>query len=202
MDSDKRARILTAAAQVFAHRGFKKAPIDEIARRAGVAKGTIYLAVQSKEELYEQAVGLEVEAWLYDNRLPERDDVPLAPLLNALLADEVASLHDRPLVARLLSGEVTRSLPDREDTVEALRRRARANLLQLLRRGARAGRLRRDLDLEEVAVLLQDLEAATLLFHSQGGDDLLEDAHFHRWDTAVSALLDGLDASREAPPGF
>lgn len=200
MNSDKRAQILIAAAQVFARQGYKKASIDEIAEEAGVAKGTIYLAVRSKTELYEQAVGLEVEAWLHANRLSERADVPLATLLEAQLTDEVASVVDFPLVTWLLTGEFRRVLPERGESLEALRRRARANLLELLRRGARSGRLRRDLDLEEVAVLLQDLEAATLLFHNHG--DALEDAHFHRWDTTVSALVEGLDASREAAPDY
>ncbi|PKN57599.1 MAG: hypothetical protein CVU56_10205 [Deltaproteobacteria bacterium HGW-Deltaproteobacteria-14] len=200
MEPDKRANILYAAGQVFARRGFKKAPIDEIARVAGVAKGTIYLAVSSKEELYERAVALALEVWLAANHLPASAETDLGPLLGALLTDEVASAADHPLVAALLTGQVAAALPGWEDPIEALRRRARANVLELLRRGARSGRLRRDLDLEEVAVLLQDLEAATLLFHSRG--EALEDAHFHRWDTAVSALVEGLDAARDAESAF
>ena len=200
MEPDKRAHIIAAAGRVFARRGFKKAPIDEIARVAGVAKGTIYLAVSSKEELYERSVALELEIWLEANRLPPSEDIDPAPLLGALLTDEVASAADYPLVAALLIGQVGATLPGWEEAIDALRRRARANVMELLRRGARSGRLRRDLDLEEVAVLLQDLEAATLLFHSHG--EALEDAHFHRWDTAVSALVEGLDAAREVELGI
>lgn len=199
MKPDKRDSILEAAAQVFARRGFRKASVDEIARAAGVAKGTVYLAVRSKEELYERAVAREVDAWLGANRLPESADVDPAALLGALLTDEVASAADHPLVATLLTGQVNLALPGREEPLAELRRRARANVLTVLRRGARTGRLRRDLDLEEVAVLLQDLEAATLLFHNHGGEGR-EDAHFHRWDTAVSALVDGLGAAGQAEP--
>jgi len=133
MEPDKRANILYAAGQVFARRGFKKAPIDEIARVAGVAKGTIYLAVSSKEELYERAVALALEVWLAANHLPASAETDLGPLLGALLTDEVASAADHPLVAALLTGQVAAALPGWEDPIEALRRRARANVLELLR---------------------------------------------------------------------
>jgi TetR/AcrR family fatty acid metabolism transcriptional regulator len=48
---DKRARILEAAVQVFAGRGFFNATVAEIARAAGVADGTIYLYFKSKDDL-------------------------------------------------------------------------------------------------------------------------------------------------------
>src|SRR5947209_17606495 len=49
--TDKRARILEAAIQVFASRGFHTATVAEIARAAGVADGTIYLYFKSKDDL-------------------------------------------------------------------------------------------------------------------------------------------------------
>lgn len=48
----KLARILDAAYQVFAAKGFHEARIEEIAEQAGVAKGTVYLYFPSKQELY------------------------------------------------------------------------------------------------------------------------------------------------------
>lgn len=47
----KRARILQAAAEVFAERGYHATRITEIARKAGVADGTIYLYFPSKDAL-------------------------------------------------------------------------------------------------------------------------------------------------------
>jgi len=48
---DKRERILSAAEQVFADRGFYHARVSEIAREAGVADGTIYLYFKSKDDV-------------------------------------------------------------------------------------------------------------------------------------------------------
>jgi TetR/AcrR family fatty acid metabolism transcriptional regulator len=48
---DKRQRILQAATRVFARKGYFGARVSEIARRAGVADGTIYLYFKSKQDL-------------------------------------------------------------------------------------------------------------------------------------------------------
>lgn len=49
--SDKRERIIEAAISVFAEKGFHVARISDIARKAGVADGTIYLYFRHKEDL-------------------------------------------------------------------------------------------------------------------------------------------------------
>ena len=51
----RRSEILDAARRVFAHRGFANATVDEIAREAGIAKGTIYLYYKSKGDVYAAA---------------------------------------------------------------------------------------------------------------------------------------------------
>lgn len=47
----KRDAILEAATQVFAERGFFGAQVADVARRAGVAAGTVYLYFKSKDDL-------------------------------------------------------------------------------------------------------------------------------------------------------
>src|SRR2546423_12012928 len=48
--------ILDAALKLFAEKGFAAARMDDVARRAGVTKGTIYLYFPSKEELFKSLV--------------------------------------------------------------------------------------------------------------------------------------------------
>src|SRR5690348_13556083 len=48
--------ILEAALKVFAEKGFAAARMDDIARRAGVTKGTIYLYFENKEAVFKQLV--------------------------------------------------------------------------------------------------------------------------------------------------
>ncbi|MCP4750704.1 MAG: TetR/AcrR family transcriptional regulator [Proteobacteria bacterium] len=49
--ADKRRRILQAAVQIFAHHGYAKATVAEIARTAQVAEGTVYEYFKNKEDL-------------------------------------------------------------------------------------------------------------------------------------------------------
>jgi AcrR family transcriptional regulator len=48
--------ILQAAYRIFAERGFEQATMDEIAKTAGVAKGTLYLYYPSKHDIYSAAL--------------------------------------------------------------------------------------------------------------------------------------------------
>jgi len=64
--ADRPAEILGAAMAVFAERGFAAARLDEIASRAGVSKGALYLYFETKEELFravvEQAIAPNIQA--------------------------------------------------------------------------------------------------------------------------------------------
>ncbi len=59
------AEILDAALDVFAEKGFAGARLDEIARRAGVSKGALYLYYATKEDLFaaviHQAIGVDLD---------------------------------------------------------------------------------------------------------------------------------------------
>ena len=48
----RRAELIDAASAVFARKGFAGASVDEIAKMAGVAKGTVYLYYPSKHDIY------------------------------------------------------------------------------------------------------------------------------------------------------
>src|SRR5881394_2807946 len=48
--------IISAALDVFTDRGFAATKLEDIARRAGVTKGTIYLYFDSKEALFKALV--------------------------------------------------------------------------------------------------------------------------------------------------
>lgn len=52
--------ILDAAQQVFGEVGFARAKIDDVARLAGVSKGTVYLYFDSKESLFREMVRAKV----------------------------------------------------------------------------------------------------------------------------------------------
>lgn len=56
MRKDKRLRIIQAAASIFSRDGLEKARVEDIAKLAGIGKGTIYLYFPSKEAILEEGI--------------------------------------------------------------------------------------------------------------------------------------------------
>ncbi|MCL4817652.1 MAG: TetR family transcriptional regulator [Vicinamibacteria bacterium] len=83
---DKRERILQAAIKVFARKGYFAARVSEIARKADVADGTIYLYFESKEDLLVS---------LFDTVMKEHIEQARAELLSA------PTVHDKLRVIAL-----------------------------------------------------------------------------------------------------
>lgn len=84
---ERQEEILKAALEVFSEHGFAAARLDDVAQRAGVAKGTLYLYFPDKETLFERmlqnvaAPGLEMLA-----KLAEAENVSVNAAIEALLA--------------------------------------------------------------------------------------------------------------------
>jgi len=92
--ADRPAEILGAALAVFAEHGFAAARLDEIAARAGVSKGALYLYFETKEELFravvEQAIApniLAIRAMIAAHPGPFSDLLQLFAGRMALLVD-------------------------------------------------------------------------------------------------------------------
>jgi AcrR family transcriptional regulator len=58
---DTKERVLSAALNVFAERGYQAATVEEIADRAGMTKGAVYYWFRDKEDL---AADLQAELWM------------------------------------------------------------------------------------------------------------------------------------------
>jgi AcrR family transcriptional regulator len=102
------AELLEAALEVFAEKGFAAARMEDIAARAGAAKGTIYLYFPSKQAVFEALVHSAIVPNLERaEAITASHDGPVAPLLRRLLALFATVLADRRLVQfpRLIVGE-------------------------------------------------------------------------------------------------
>src|SRR5215469_16671287 len=64
----KHAAILDAARTVFSRDGYAASSVDDVAAEAGIAKGTVYLYFQSKEDLYFAALLRDVTAYSSEGR--------------------------------------------------------------------------------------------------------------------------------------
>ncbi len=177
MDQDKRERIIEVAQKTFARFGFKKTSIDDVAKGAGVAKGTVYLAVKSKGELYYEVLLRELRDWqaeivrTIDPSMPADQQLIFAARLG------LESLQKRPLLQELFDLGAVNLVPDLRDRLESLREGGVQLTASILRKGMDDGLFRRDFDVEAVATVLLDLQMATILFHVR--DRPLDDPELH-----------------------
>ena len=99
--------ILDAALDVFADKGFADARLDDVAARAGVAKGTIYLYAKSKEALFETLIhtGIAVPIETIEEKVLALDLPAEATLrmLFAFLRQEVLGTRRKEIVRLILS---------------------------------------------------------------------------------------------------
>jgi AcrR family transcriptional regulator len=78
--------LLEAALTLFVEKGFAATRADEVARRAGVSKGTLYLYYPSKEELLKAAIAHFLSARIAATAEEvRRIDGPMAPVLREML---------------------------------------------------------------------------------------------------------------------
>jgi len=104
----RRQAILKAALAVFAERGFEAARLDDVAARAGVAKGTLYLYFEHKEALFEALIRTAVSPVMEQfGKLAAAPNLPPLQAIEAFFAlfqNEVLGT-ERKLLLRLIIAE-------------------------------------------------------------------------------------------------
>lgn len=142
---DRPREICAAALEVFAERGFAAARLDEIAQRAGVSKGTLYLYFSDKEALFRSVVRDTVATNIDSlGDAVMASELPFAEMASLFL-ERFADLAERvPIgaVAKMVIGE-SRNFPELarvwHDQVAS---RAIALLCSLIERAQQRGEVR------------------------------------------------------------
>jgi len=110
---ERPAEILDAALKVFAQKGFAAARMDDIAKEAGVTKGTIYLYFENKEAVFKSLVRESVGATIATVTAAAQAQEGSARLLLRMVLTRVAQLlveSDRVVLPKIVIGE-SRNFP-------------------------------------------------------------------------------------------
>ena len=107
---DRPREICDAALEVFAEKGFAAAKLDEIARRAGVSKGTLYLYFNDKEDLFRavvrSAIAPNIEAITSVIAQAEAPFADIVRMDEAERCHEIAYIFNGNLIAQGTGDEV------------------------------------------------------------------------------------------------
>jgi AcrR family transcriptional regulator len=103
----RREAILAAALDEFSERGFAATRLDDVARRAGVAKGTIYLYFRDKEALFQELTRTMLTPLIGVFEAMEQTDLPLPALADHLAELFVREVYEtrRKDIVRLMIAE-------------------------------------------------------------------------------------------------
>ncbi len=101
----KRQRIQRVAIELFVAHGYRRTSIDEVARQAHVAKGTVYLYFKSKADLLVACITAEKARYASQMHPLFAADIAPATKLRLYLELALKMTADLPLLARLLSGD-------------------------------------------------------------------------------------------------
>lgn len=150
----RREVILNAAAELFAGRDYASVQVEEVAKRAGVGKATLYRYFPSKEELYleslERALG-GLEQKLNAEIAPQQ--VPASVRLSAMVSALVGTLSEQLQTLKRLGGDQS-ELADRTHRIIGRRSERTATALQRVMADGMASGEFRKIDLEIVPILV------------------------------------------------
>jgi len=172
------AEILAAALETFVAHGYAATRLDDVARRAGVTKGTMYLYFKGKEALFKAVVSEAlVENIMRGERLVDEHEGGTRELLERILASWLDSIGRPPAsgIPKLMIAEAA-NFPDlgRFYYDEVVRRGQRL-LGRVIRRGIERGEFRPVPVEHAVRLAIAPILLGAVLkhsFHACSGDEL------------------------------
>ncbi|MFJ9810104.1 TetR/AcrR family transcriptional regulator [Streptomyces sp. NPDC101158] len=186
-----RAKLYEAAVTLIAEQGFSATTVDEIAERAGVAKGTVYYNFKSKTELFEELLRHGVSLLAASLRAAavetaERGGTRIEAL-DAMIKAGLVFIQRYPAFTQLYVAELWRTGRAWNSTLLVVRQEAVAVVENVLRDGVAAGEFTDEIDVPLTASALVGMVlVAALDWQAFQSERSLEDVH-----AALSRLLHG-----------
>lgn len=201
---ERAPEILEAALASFAEKGFAGTRMDDIAARAGITKGTIYLYFESKEAVFKalarQSIGERIAA--VTEQLKSAD-TPAADQLRFVIGTlgHFASTSDRVVLARVLLGEAGNFPELAEFWRKEIIDRGLGLFESIIRRGVARGEFRKVVPGHAARLCVAPLLVMILWRTLFGRFDAEPYDYPGLIETHIATLLQGLSALDLAPEG-
>ncbi|MFC9297778.1 TetR/AcrR family transcriptional regulator [Streptomyces sp. NPDC057011] len=186
-----RQKLYEAAVTLIAEQGFSATTVEEIAERAGVAKGTVYYNFASKNDLFEEllrhGVGLLTASLRTAAEETEARGGSRVEALDAMIRAGLVFIDRYPAFTQLYVAELWRTNRAWQSTLMVVRQEAVAVVETVLREGVERGELSAEIDVQLTAAALVGMVlVAALDWQSFQSERSLDDVH-----SALSLLLRG-----------
>ncbi|MEU8345324.1 transcriptional regulator, TetR family [Actinomadura meyerae] len=164
---ETRARVLDAAYEQFSRMGVQRSTMEDVARRAGVSRITVYRRFVTKDALVEQVVRREFRRY-FDQFLIDIEQAETAADRVVLgFVSSLRAIRRNPLIGGLIAAEpdlvVPTMISDGGRTVATVREFVAGQL----RREQLAGTVAQGLDIDHVAEMMVRITASFLAIPSR-----------------------------------
>lgn len=184
--------LLDAALDLFVERGYSATRLDDVARRAGVSKGTLYLYYASKEDLFKAVVRENVVPLLGEAEAMIRDHAgSSAQLLRQILLGWWERIGETRLsgITKLVMAEAG-NFPELASFYnEEVILRGNAMLAQVLERGIASGEFRALDTVQTTSIIAAPIMMLMMWKHSFGGPCALQSITPQAYLHGVTDLL-------------
>jgi AcrR family transcriptional regulator len=192
-DDPTRDRLLTAAAEVFAEKGYDRAGVQEIARRAGFTTGAIYGRFRGKAELLLAAIASQSHDEFEELFAEYQTQGKPLDILHTVGSHLVTDEFDSGQALLLEAFVAARREPELAAMLRDVITEQGSELSHLIEEAKRTGALDPDLDSFSVVRFCHAVGLGFLLFGALG----LERPNAEPWEALIARLIGAVGA---APP--
>ncbi|MFA6896986.1 MAG: TetR/AcrR family transcriptional regulator [Patescibacteria group bacterium] len=188
MKTDKKQSIYLAAAKLFGKKGFEGTSLDEVAHKAGVAKGTIFYHFQNKEELFSALIQEGIEQLSRGIETIANKNISIEKKLELIIEFHFGFFKEHRDMCLMILGQIGNFQKRGQKSIELIRGRYLTAMEEIIKEAKAKGVIDKKLETESLIIALFSLLAVTgvdwAIFHPKLPEEKMA-------ETIKSLLFDG-----------
>lgn len=188
MKTDKKQSIYLAAARLFGRKGFEGTSLDEVARKAGVAKGTIFYHFQNKEELFSALIQEGIEQLSRGIETIANKNISIERKLELIIEFHFSFFKEHRDMCLMILGQIGNFQKRGQKSIELIRGRYLTAMEEIIKEAKVKDVIDKKLETESLIITLFSLLAVTgvdwAIFHPKLPEEKMA-------ETIKSLLFDG-----------
>lgn len=195
LPEDKQERIFKESIREFAHKGFEKGNIGEIAKKAGVAKGSMYQYFEDKKELYIYCIkkAYELSMKYTDPSGHDYENMSIYDYIYLSFKTAWPILqNDKELYMFLQDAAIGQYTSVKDEALDYILKSAREYMTNLIEKNKENGFIRSDIDTRIIMIYLEGVsvkikERMLEVARSEGKE--IYDMTFERYDGFIKDII-------------
>ena len=197
----KRVAIMQAALKVFSRKGYSPAALEEVAREASIAKGTLYLYFRDKADLFSSTIIYVIDNLALKVRESISDSMSPMDILSRIAYTELeyfaGNMEFFGLIHTVMSGNLLGNHGKLLKRLNERRMELVAYLKQVFQEAKRSGEVRKDIETEQIVYsYLGMIESAIDRMHVRmtqcAGEKVPVQDIDGKVETIMKIMLDGI----------